>query len=155
MKIETPGQGQITINQLVLDFTGTLSIDGELIPGVRERILELSQTIAIYALTADTFGKAKQALEGLPIQVTILKVSGEDEAKRAFVASLGANETAAMGNGNNDALMLKQARLGVAVLEGEGCSAQAILNADMVVKSINDGLDLLLKPLRIKAGLRR
>lgn len=155
MRIEAPGQGEINIVRLVLDFTGTLSIDGELIPGVAERLRELAETMDIYVLTADTFGKARQALDGLPVKVTILQGPEEDEKKREFVESLGADETAAMGNGNNDALMLKCARLGIAVLEREGCSAQALINADMVVKNIGDGLDLLLKPLRIKAGLRK
>ena len=153
--IEIPSIGRLEIRSLVLDFTGTLSVDGVLIEGVRERITELSRGLKIYVLTADTFGKAAQALQGLPLEVTILKTDHEDRAKEEFVRSLGADSTAAMGNGSNDSLMLQRAALGIAVLEDEGCSAAAIRNADMVVKSIRDGFDLLLKPLRLKAGLRR
>lgn len=155
MEIEIPGRGLLQLNHLVLDFTGTLSVDGTLITGVRERIKKLSEHMDIYVLTADTFGRAGKELEGLPIKVQILKGPNEDKTKESFVASLGADQTAAMGNGNNDALMLKRAGLGVAIIEGEGCSTQAIMNSDMAVKSIEAGLDLLLKPLRIKAGLRR
>lgn len=155
MEIEIPGRGSLQLNHLVLDFTGTLSVDGALVPGVSERIKQLSDQMDIFVLTADTFGRAEKELEGLPIKVQILKGPNEDKTKEAFVVSLGADHTAAMGNGNNDALMLKRAGLGVAVIEGEGCSSQAIMSSDIAVKSIEAGLDLLLKPLRIKAGLRR
>jgi soluble P-type ATPase len=155
VEIEIPGRGLFQLNHLVLDFTGTLSVDGALITGVSERINELSENMDIYVLTADTFGRAEKELVGLPVKVQILKGPGEDKTKEAFVVSLGADQTAAMGNGANDALMLKRAGLGVAILEGEGCSTQAIMNSDITVKSIEAGLDLLLKPLRIKAGLRR
>jgi len=40
------------------------------------------------------------------------------------------------------------------VLLEEGCSVEALCSADILVKSILDGLDLLLNPLRLKATLR-
>jgi soluble P-type ATPase len=126
-----------------------------LIQGVRERLQELARNMIIHVLTADTFGRADQELKGLPLEITILKSSAEDRSKEEYVNALGPDQVVAMGNGSNDALMLHKAGLGVAVMEEEGCSVQALLNADMVVKSITEGLDLLAKPLRIKAGLRR
>jgi len=60
----------------------------------------------------------------------------------------------ALGNGNNDRRMLAAAKVGVAVLEGEGCAGEAIRSADVVVRSACSGLDLLLVPLRLKATLR-
>jgi soluble P-type ATPase len=155
MEIEIPGWGRLSVKNLVLDFTGTLSVDGVLIHGVRERLKDLAQNMTIHVLTADTFGRAAQELEGLPVEITILKAHAEDRSKEDYVIALGADQVVAMGNGNNDALMLSIAALGVAVMEDEGCSIQALVNADLVVKSIRDGLDLLAKPLRIKAGLRR
>jgi len=155
MEIEIPGRGRLSLEHLVLDFTGTLSVDGALIQGIRERLKDLAQHMTIHVLTADTFGRAAQELEGLPVKITILKAHAEDRSKEDYVIALGADRVAAMGNGNNDALMLRKAALGVAVLEDEGCSVQALVNADIAVKSARDGLDLLAKPLRIKAGLRR
>ncbi len=155
MELDIPGRERMDLKFLVLDFTGTLSIEGVLIEGVRERIEEISRYFKIHVLTADTFGRAAAALAGLPLELTILKSPYEERAKEDFVRSLGAHSVAAMGNGSNDASMLKEAGLGVAILEEEGCSMRAVLNADLVVRSIRDGLDLLLKPLRIKAGLRR
>jgi len=154
MRMDIPGIGSLALDHLVLDFTGTLSIGGYLIPGVAERLEILSKELKIHVLTADTFGKVRQALEGLAVEVTIMDGKPEDRFKETFVERLGPNGVAAMGNGNNDRLMLKKAALGVAVIEGEGCSVQALMNADLAVKSILDGLDLLRQPLRIKAGLR-
>lgn len=54
----------------------------------------------------------------------------------------------------NDRRMLKIARLGIAVTEGEGCAVEAMLAADIHVRSAIDGLDLLLNPVRVKATLR-
>ncbi|MBI4772837.1 MAG: ATPase P [Deltaproteobacteria bacterium] len=154
MRMDIPGAGNLVLDYLVLDFTGTLSISGYLIPGVAERLKDLSNQLKINVLTADTFGKVRQALDGLPVKLTIMDRAPEDRFKEAFVESLGADRVAAMGNGNNDRLMLKKAALGVAVIEGEGCSVQTLVNADLVVNSILDGLDLLREPLRIRAGLR-
>jgi soluble P-type ATPase len=57
--------------------------------------------------------------------------------------------TAAIGNGSNDQLILKEAALGIAVLGDEGLSASAIKSADIVVKNIQSALDLFLKPRRL------
>jgi soluble P-type ATPase len=50
--------------------------------------------------------------------------------------------------------MLKLARIGIAVTEGEGCAVDAILAANIHVQSAVDGLDLLLHAKRCKASLR-
>ena len=62
--------------------------------------------------------------------------------------------TVAVGNGNNDQLMLKESGLGIAVLQGEGMSRAAMENADIIVKDISDAFDLLLNPQRLIATLR-
>ena len=50
--------------------------------------------------------------------------------------------------------MLKVARLGIAVMQDEGCASAALRSADIIVQNIKIGLDLLLNPLRCKAALR-
>ncbi|MBF0524236.1 MAG: HAD hydrolase family protein [Deltaproteobacteria bacterium] len=154
MEVTIPQFGDLSLEFLVLDFTGTLSINGRLIPGVAERLIKISRLLKIYVLTADTFGRAREELAELPLTLNIITGHAEDAFKAEFVINLGAPRVVAMGNGNNDVLMLKKAGLGVAVIEGEGCSSAAIMAADLSVRSILDGLDLLLEPLRIKAGLR-
>jgi soluble P-type ATPase len=59
-----------------------------------------------------------------------------------------------LGNGSNDMKMLEASGLGIAVIGREGAAISAINNADITVCSVVDGLDLLLKPDRIKATLR-
>lgn len=68
--------------------------------------------------------------------------------------SLDLEKTVAMGNGNNDQLILKEAALGIAILGDEGISVTALKQADIMVKNISDALDLLLKPKRLMATLR-
>jgi soluble P-type ATPase len=68
--------------------------------------------------------------------------------------SLDPTRTVAIGNGNNDHLILKEAALGIAVLGEEGMSVLAMKDADIVVKDISNALDLFLKPKRLIATLR-
>lgn len=61
---------------------------------------------------------------------------------------------AAVGNGANDAAMLREAALGIAVLGPEGLAAEALLAADVLVRDVRDALDLLLQPERLVATWR-
>ena len=67
---------------------------------------------------------------------------------------LGAENIVALGNGNNDRRMLKAAKVGIAVSEGEGCAVDALMAANIHVTRAVDALDLLLQPQRLKATLR-
>ncbi|WP_321393797.1 hypothetical protein [uncultured Desulfuromusa sp.] len=59
LQISVPGSGDLKFKDLVLDFNGTLACDGELIPGVRERLLLLAESLKIHIITADTFGSVE------------------------------------------------------------------------------------------------
>lgn len=154
IEVEIPGKEKIVLNYLVSDFTGTLSVDGNLIPGVKEKLNQLSEKLKIYILTADTFGKAKTALEGVNAEVIILSSGKEDEQKEEFVKKLGAKQVVAFGNGRNDRKLVKIAKIGIAVLLDEGCAVETLLNADILVKSPIDAIELLLNPKRLIADLR-
>jgi soluble P-type ATPase len=105
-------------------------------------------------LTADTFGQVGAEIEGMRCTLSIIPRRHEAEAKLQYIQKLGLEETACIGNGRNDRFMLKGAALGIAVIQGEGASTEAILSADVVTSSILDALDLLLRPLRLTATLR-
>lgn len=152
--LSIPGSQPINLEHLVADFSGTLSEDGILLPGVEDKINVLSQSLSIHVLTADTHGKARTALSGINGQIHILSCGFHDEAKESYVRKLGGENVIAFGNGNNDRLMLAAAKIGVAVCLSEGVSVNAVEAADILVKSISDGLDLLLKPDRLVATLR-
>ena len=61
----------------------------------------------------------------------------------------------AIGQGANDAGMLRIAALGICVLSPEGTAVETLLGADLLVSNIFEALDMLDKPLRIVATLRK
>ncbi len=154
LAIQIPGGLQAAFTDLVLDYNGTLAADGALINGVADRLTALADVLTVHVITADTFGSAATALAGLPVQLKLLGAGAQDLAKAGFVHALGADQTIAVGNGRNDALMLRTAALGLAVIQAEGAAQSTIAAADVVLTSINDALDLLLQPKRLIATLR-
>jgi soluble P-type ATPase len=115
LKIDVPGFGTVKLEHLVSDFTGTLSVDGQLIPKVDTRLNKLAEAMKIHILTADTFGKVQTELRGVNCEMHILTGENHDVQKEEYVRTLGADSVVAFGNGNNDRKMLKAARVGVAV----------------------------------------
>lgn len=135
----------------MIDVNGTLSHRGSVIPGAVDRVRRIATELEVELLTADTFGTARDL--GRALGVTVVVVSTGDE-KVAHVLALGAESTVAIGNGLNDAPMLRVARLGIAVIGPEGASSAAIAAADIVCGSIADALDLLLDTRLLVATLR-
>ena len=154
IKIDIPGQTKIEAEHLVLDFNGTLAIDGRLIEGTGQLLELLSRKLIIHVLTADTFGTSKFELKPIKCKHVILNPSQQDEQKEQYVFNLGREKVIAIGNGRNDRLMIKHAALGIAVIQKEGIFGELMCVADIVSLSIHDTLDLLLNPLRIIATLR-
>ncbi len=154
LNIPIPGRRPLELSDLVLDYNGTLALDGSLLPGVAERLGTLAKSLGVHVLTADTHGTVAGMLAGLPVRLTVIAPGGQALAKRDFVEGLGAAGVAAMGNGANDRLMLACAALGVLVIGPEGATGAAVAAADVVVTGILAGLDLLLNPLRLAATLR-
>ncbi len=154
LEVKIPGKGKFTLKYLVSDFTGTLSVDGIPVKGIKEKLNRISKFLEIHILTADTFGKAKEALKDVNAKVVILSQGNEAEQKEEYVKKLDKNKVVALGNGRNDRKMLKESAIGIAVMLEEGCAIETIQNADILVKSPLDALDLLLIPKRLIAVLR-
>lgn len=156
LEVEIPGWGALRLAHLVLDVNGTLALEGRLLPGVAERIGALQPLLEVHLLTADTFGGLEAIATALgPVRAVRLEPGGEREQKGGYVRGLGAGGVVAIGNGTNDAEMLREAALAVAVLGREGLAGAALAAADLLVPSIEDALDLLLHPRRLVATLRR
>ena len=154
LEIDIPGFGLTRLEHLVTDFSGTLSVDGKLLHGVREQLNAIAQFLTVHIVTADTFGTVQREVEGIQGGLKLLSPGDQDIQKEEYVKKLGADHVVAVGNGNNDRRMLHAARLGIAVMEGEGASSQAVMAAAIVVRNIADALGLLLNPMRCKATLR-
>jgi soluble P-type ATPase len=154
IEINIPGFGSVRLNHLVSDFTGTLSFNGKLIPGVKERLNNLSESLSIHILTSNTFGTAKPELADVSCQLSILEGEFHDLQKEEYVEKLGTTSVVAFGNGNNDRKMLRVARIGVAVTGKEGGAVDILMAGDINISNIIDGLDLLLHTKRLKATLR-
>ena len=154
IEFDISGFGRRTLLHLVLDYNGTLALDGRIQPGVSSRLSQLRSLLAVHILTADTFGTVNSTFGRSEFTVHILSPGDEREAKAAYVRDLGAMNCACFGNGNNDAAMLREAGLSVAVLQPEGLARAALEAAHVLVPGIEAGLDLLLHPSRLKATLR-
>lgn len=152
--IPIPGGEDLRIEWVVLDVNGTLTLDGDLLPGVLERIARLREQVGVKLLTADTRGRLDEVARALGVRGLRLEGDAVGEQKRAYVERLGAARVAAIGNGMNDAGMLAAATLGIVVLGPEGAAGAALRVADVVAENIIDALDLLLEPLRLVATLR-
>lgn len=152
--VDIPGFGELRLAHLVLDFNGTLAVDGRLLPGVAALLNDLADQLTIHVLTADTFGSAQAALAGVRSTVSVLPPGQQDLAKRVYVHRLGAKSCVAVGNGRNDRLMLQAAGLGIALLQEEGAAVATLTAADVVCRTIQDALALLANPRRLVATLR-
>jgi soluble P-type ATPase len=159
LQIDIPGFGSLDIRSIVTDYTGTLSCGGKIAPGVQERLLRLEAGFDLHVLTSDTFGTVRFELANIPAGITVLEGANHHFQKENFVLNrVDPSRTAAFGNGLNDARMLAAVRqaggLAVAVDTGEGCAVEAVLNAHLLVHGAANAFDLLLEPMRLKAGLR-
>lgn len=155
IQVDLPNRQPVVLTSLFMDLNGTLALDGELLPGVTERVRELTRDLSVYLITAGTFGKTEEIAS--EIGATLIPTAPGREAETKYVAILERAEprqSVAIGNGANDAFILRHCVLGIVVLGPEGAHAQALINADVVCTSPQDALDLLLNPRRLTATLR-
>ena len=155
IRFNVPGLGEYQLEHLVMDVNGTLAVDGELIEGVALKLSTLQGLVRIHLLTADTHGKQYLIDQQLGLTAVRIQAGGEAFQKAEYVNRLGSHAVVAIGQGANDAEMLKAARLGICVLSAEGIARDALLACDLVAPTILSALELLEKPARITASLRR
>lgn len=154
IEIVIPGHKSLRLEHLVLDYNGTLARDGKLIVGVKGLLAVLAEKLKIHVLTAGTFGDPRSELDGVRCAVLTLPERDQHKGKREYVKDLGFERTVCIGNGRNDRLMLKEAALGIAVVQEEGAATDAVGAADVVCGNIVSALDLLLNSKRLVATLR-
>lgn len=154
---QIPGRDILEVNHLVCDVNGTLTRDGDLMPGVGEAFEQLKGQITIHLVSADTYGRLSElenALAGSVGKFIRLAPGSEAEQKLEYLEAL-IGGVVAIGQGTNDRLMIKEADLGICVMSPEGSAVETLLSADIVVPDIIAALELLLHPTRLKATLRQ
>ena len=155
LNLEIPGWGELRLEHALFDLNGTLALDGILSDPVKERLYRLQDILTIYLVTADTHGTVADLVHEFgSIEIVGIQPGNEAEQKGAVLDKLGALCTVAFGNGMNDVLMLSNACLGVCLMQGEGTATRALLASDILVRSAEEALDMLLHPARLVATLR-
>jgi P-type E1-E2 ATPase len=154
ISVSIPGWGDLDIEYLVVDYNGTCAFDGKLKEGVKELMEKVSRYIKVFIITSDTYENIDN--EGNTIGFSIIKVGkeGSGKEKARIIRELGPEKIIAIGNGANDAMMLKEAALGIGVIGEEGSANSLIKEADLVVNSIGDAFNVVLHPERLVATLR-
>jgi P-type E1-E2 ATPase len=152
MKYLVPEVGEIEIKTIVLDLNGTLSVNGKILDGVKERFTKLKELgISVVLFTGDQRGTAADLCKEYGIDFVRTKNGKEkEEAMKKY----DSETTAAIGNARIDIGTFKHARVSVATLQPEGIHAEIIKHVDVVVPSINDALDFFIDTDTFSATMR-
>lgn len=155
MKIDIPGGKSINIKNIVLDYNGTIALDGKLLANVESKIQHLSKEgIAVYILTADTHGTVQEQCRHLSATIKVFNKDNASVHKANIVDELGGATCISIGNGYNDGAMFEKSALGIIVLGQEGCSTESLMKAKILCRNIEDAFDMIIKKERIVATLR-
>ena len=155
IELNIPGRGLVSLEYLVSDVNGTLAVDGQLIDGIPRLLHSLRDRLEIHLLTADTHNRQELIDQQLNLRAVRIQPGGESQQKADYVRRLGAEHVVALGQGANDAGMLNAAALGICILSAEGVSIEALQAADVLASDIYNALELLEKPVRLVATLRK
>ena len=153
IRIDVPGRDVLDIEHVLMDYNGTIAVDGLLADGAAELIRKIAQNAHVAVLTADTYGSVNSQCDPLGVEVVTFPRAGAAQFKQSYAQELEGH-VACLGNGFNDVGMFDEADLRIAILDGEGTYAGLIPHADILVRSASEGLALLLNPDRIRATLR-
>lgn len=145
-EIDIPNYGKIIVKNVIFDLNGTLQFKGKISEAVVNKFEQIKEIYNVYLVSADNRGNLKELAKKL--NVSYIKINPKEiteaEAKNNELIKLNKDNTIVVGNGNNDALMLKNAVIGITVLGNEGATVKSILNSDVVVPNTISALDFLL-----------
>lgn len=152
LKYEPKGVEPFELNTVILDLNGTLSVNGQVPDGVRERLDKLKALgFKIYLFSGDQRGTAAGIAINLGIE---LQKATTLEEKAALTNKLDLKHTVAIGNARIDIGTFKPVKLRIGTLQAEGIHVEILKHIDVLTPSINDALDLLLNPDSLCATMR-
>ena len=108
IRIEIPGREALEIAHVVLDYNGTIAVDGALLPPVRQRLEQLKEVVEIHVLPADTYGTVQEQCRMPSVAVHTFPRAGAAACKAEIVSALEGG-VACFGNGFNDIPMFEAA----------------------------------------------
>ena len=154
---DIPNYGKIQIKNVLLDVNGTIQFNGKIQKKLIREIKKLKSFYSVFLISADTRGNLNEI--ALKSGIAPIKISQADlaeaEAKNNELMKLGQEETVAIGNGNNDSIMLKNAIIGIAILGQEGLAFETLQNSDLVFSNCIDAIQFLMDEKKIIATLRK
>ncbi len=153
LTIGIPGRKEIVLSHVILDYNGTIALDGIIIESIRERLKHLHKYVDIHVITADTHGSAAEQCAQMPVEIKTFPVADVGIIKAEEARKLNGG-VACVGNGYNDILMSDVCDLSICVIGQEGCCGRLPSHGDIITTSIESALDILLNPQRIRATLR-
>jgi soluble P-type ATPase len=153
ISVGRPGQSNLEIEFILIDFEGTLASDRRVHPKAKDKINLLSKRTKIYILAKEEKKLVEERLRKVKAEIVYVTEGEASLRKLDLLRKLGAKQCVAIGNGADDAPMIEEAGFGICVLGKEGTSLETMKKADAVFTDILDALDFLLKPLRQKATL--
>ena len=147
-----PGVGDMEIRTIVLDLNGTLSVHGNIVEWVPERLNKLRELgFEIVLFTGDQRGNGQSLCDELGIG---FKKAKSLEDKEKYFLEYDPETTAAIGNARIDIGKFRHAKLSIATLQSEGIHIGILEYVDIIVPNICDALDLFLDPDALIATMR-
>lgn len=140
------------IHTIVLDLNGTLSVRGNIVEGIPERLKKLRELgFEIILFTGDQRGNGQSLCDELGIG---FKKEKSLEEKEQYFLEYDPETTAAIGNARIDIGKFRHAKLSIATLQSEGIHTGILEYVDIIVPNICDALDLFLDPDALVATMR-
>lgn len=153
MKYDIPGLDPFTIDTIILDLNGTLSVGGVVPEGVKQRLDQLKQLgFDIVFFTGNTRNDADDLASRLGIEWRLAKNADD---KRNLALDMNPAACASIGNGRIDLELMKTVKLRIVTLQAEGVHVETLLQSNIIVPTIIDALDLFIDSQRLIATLRK
>lgn len=99
ISVSIPGWGDLDIEYMVIDYNGTVAVDGKPKDGVKELLEKISRYIKLFIITSDTYGNIDN--EGTTVGFRIIKVGkeGSGREKARIIRELGPEKVVAIETG--------------------------------------------------------
>lgn len=155
LEIKVPNKGNLAITHVLFDMNGTIATGGIIDTRVSGYLEKIREILKICIISADTFGTLEKMAGKYNLEYHIIpRKNNEAKEKQDTVKKYGGEHVIAVGNGNNDTLMLEEAAIGIGIMGSEGISRDCLLAADIIVGDICHACSLILDPRKLVATLR-